>query len=680
MATKLWTTIKQRVKLWREVILPGALIVGIVILVRCTGVLQVQEWMAFDYFLQLRPSEAVDQRIVIVGINEDDLKNMGGFPIPDRYLARMLNILHEYQPRVIGLDLFKDLQNSPGRDLLAQALKDIPNIIGIEVVLNSEDTLNIKPPPELPPERVGFADFIVDPDGKMRRYLLASRTWPKETSPGELKYSLALRLAQAYLAAEDISFEHGSIELDSNSIHTQAATKNPKSTDPIKFAQTTLPRFLPNAGGYVEADANGNQILLNFRVHSKPCQVLSLIDIVERKFNPNLIRDRIIIIGMTAASVKDRVSTAAVKSTIFSQKQRNSSNHYQLIDGVEVHAHATSQIISAVLDQRPLLRVWTEPWEYLWIILWGLLGIALGIVFPSPWKSLLSIVIASLILTIIGYFLIIVGWWIPFVPTLLALCGAGLTTLFFDRNLRFDFEQRSLTIERTFEAVHNGPLQHLAVILRSTEENKLSSEQLRSQLQCLNQELRSIYKSMKQEVLTQSEGFYLDDHLTLDIETSISELLYQVYDNTLERDFPCLATIKTYIPPNFAPLEKSHFTLDQKWGLCLFLQEALCNVGKHGRGATRLDVICSQEAGWYSIRIIDNGVGLGNSSNSIAGNQGTKQAQELAKKLKGKFQRYLNYPQGTICELSWPISGRWRLKLNKWLRVFSKLNFKILKV
>ncbi|NEP02090.1 MAG: CHASE2 domain-containing protein [Symploca sp. SIO2E9] len=675
MAAKLWTKIKQRAKLWREVIIPGALIVGIVVLVRFTTVLQVHEWMAFDYFLQQRPSEAVDQRIVIVGINEDDLKNMGGFPVPDKYLAKMLNILNEYQPRVIGLDLFKDLQDSPGRDLLAQALKDIPNIIGIEVVLNSEDTFNIKPPPELPSERVGFADFIVDPDGKMRRYLLASRN-----SEGELKYSLSLRLAQTYLATEGISFKHGTIP--SELTQTKAKNQNLKSTDPIRFNQTTLPRFLPNAGGYVRADANGNQIFLNFRAHRQPCQVLSLTDIVERKFNPNLIRDRIVIIGMTAASVKDRVSTAAVKSTIYSKKHKqwNSYNHYYLIDGVEVHAHATSQIISAVLDKRALLRVWAESWEYLWIILWGLLGVTLGIVFPSPWKSLLSIVTASLILTIICYFLIIVGWWIPFVPTLLALCGAGLTTLFFDRNLRFDFEQRSLTIERTFEAVHNGPLQHLAVILRSTEENKLSSEQLHSQLQCLNQELRSIYKSMKQEVLTQSESFYLDDHLTLDIQAPISELLYQVYECTLERDFPCLTTIKTYIPPNFAPLEEGHFTPDQKRGLCLFLQEALCNVGKHGKGATRLDVICFQEAGWYSLRIIDNGVGISNQSNGIASNQGTRQAQELARKLGGKFQRCPNYPQGTICELSWSMSGRWRSRLKKWLRVVGQIGFKILKI
>ena len=83
-------------------------------------------------------------------------------------------------------------------------------------------------------------------------------------------------------------------------------------------------------------------------------------------------------------------------------------------------------------------------------------------------------------------------------PTLLALWGAELTTSFFDWDLRVLLEQRSLTLKRSFEAIHNGPLQTLAVILRSLGEEGISPEQLRSQLQELNQELRSIPDSLSQ--------------------------------------------------------------------------------------------------------------------------------------------------------------------------------------
>ncbi|MHC5831732.1 MAG: CHASE2 domain-containing protein, partial [Nostoc sp.] len=102
-----------------------------------------------------------------------------------------LSILDIYKPRVIGLDLFKDKDSNSDRADFALALRENPNIIGVEVALNQKRTFNVKPPPELPRERVGFADVIVDPDGKLRRSLMVGNTYT-----GKLKYSLPLRLAQ----------------------------------------------------------------------------------------------------------------------------------------------------------------------------------------------------------------------------------------------------------------------------------------------------------------------------------------------------------------------------------------------------------------------------------------------------------------------------------------------------
>lgn len=636
MAANVWKELKQKTKLWREVALPGLLIVCLIIIAHLTGLLQPQEWMAFDDFLRLRPPEAVDTQVVIVGIDESDIKFVGGFPVPDSELAKMLRILQTYKPRVIGLDIFKDPTSNPGHAELAKAFREIPNIVGVEVALNREETFNVKPPPELPPQRVGFADLIVDPDGKLRRSILASKTWQ-----GELKYSLPLRIASAYLRNERIFFKHGT-----------------RSYDPIRFGSTQLPR-LPNSGGYVRADTHGNQVLLNFRSNRKPFRTISLRDVITKKVDLSWIRDRIVIIGMTATSIKDTFITSAVKSTLFTAALGDEESSNQLIYGVEVHAHATSQIVSAVLDGRPLLRVWSNSWEYLWILFWGLLGIALGLILQSPWKTLLSLGVASISLVGICYILLVFGWWIPVVPTLLALCSAGLTTSFFDWDLRSLLEQRSLTLQHTFEAIHNGPLQNLAVILRSIGEEDLSPDKLRSQLQELNQELRSVHESLKQEMLTRSDSLYIEGDLVLDLQIPAAELLYQVYDITLRRNFQGFTTIKTYIPPNFKPLEACYLSTAQKRGLCLFLQEALCNVGKHAIKATCLDVICTRSHSWYSLRIIDNGAGITLSSNYTGGRRGTNQAQELARQLRGKFRRLPHAPQGTVCELTWPMAKTW---------------------
>lgn len=631
--------IRQYIKLWREVALPGLSVVGLVMLVRFMGLLQSQEWLAFDRLLRLRPTEAVDPRIVIVGINEDDINYVESFPIPDRQLAKLINILQAYQPRVIGFDIFKTQNRNLERTQLASVFRESANLIGVEVALNQSETFNVKPPSGLPPERVGFADLIVDADGKLRRSILASKT-----HDGELKYSLPLRLAQAYLQEEGIAFHHGS-----------------RSYDSIQFGSTELPRFLPNWGGYVRADANGNQVLLNFRSHRQPFRTLSLRDVLTREFDPNWIRDRVVIIGMTAASVKDNFITSAVKGTLYTDALgiQHSSNQYQWIYGVEVHAHATSQIISTVLDGRPLLRVWSDIWEYLWILGWGLLGLILGLVLRSPWKTFSSLGLASVLLVGICYVFLLWGWWIPLVPTLLALAGAGLTASFFDRDLRTLLEQRSLTLQRSFEAIHNGPLQTLAVMLRSLGEEEVSTEKLRSQLQELNQELRSIPDSLSQEMLTRDESLCLEGNIVLDLQTPIAELLYQVYDITLRRHFQGFTTILSFIPPNFEPLAESHFSTAQKRCLCLFLQEALCNVGKHAKGATRLDVICTRESLWYCLKIIDNGAEVIYESNDTGGRGGTKQAHEIARQLRGKFQRFSHSPQGTVCELTWPVATAW---------------------
>lgn len=632
-------TIRQHVKFWREVALPGLSVVGLVMLVRSMGWLQSQEWLAFDRLLRLRPAEAVDTRIVIVGINEDDINYVESFPIPDSQLAKLIDILQTYRPRVIGFNIFKDQNRNIERTKLGSAFRESPNLIGVEVALNQSETFNVKPPPELPLERVGFTDLIVDADGKLRRSILASKTYN-----GELKYSLPLRLAQAYLHEEGIVFQHGS-----------------RSYDPIQFGSIKLPRFLPNWGGYVRADANGNQVILNFRSHRQPFRTLSLRDVLTHEFNPNWIRDHVVIIGMTAASVKDNFITSAVKGTLYTDALgiQNSSNQYQWIYGVEIHAHATSQILSTVLDRRPLLRVWSEIWEYLWILSWGLLGIILGLILQSPWKTFLSLGVASFVLVGICYIFLVLGWWIPSVPTLLALVGAGLTTSFFDRDLRALLEQRSLTLKRSFEAIHNGPLQTLAVMLRNRGEEEVSTEELRSQLQELNQELRSIPDSLSQEMLSHDDSLCLEGNVVLDLQTPIAELLYQVYDITLRRPFPGFTTILSFIPPNFEPLEDSYFSTAKKRCLCLFLQEALCNVGKHAKDATRLDVICTRESLWCCLKIIDNGAEVISQSNDTSDRGGTKQAHEIARQLRGKFRRFSHSPQGTVCELTWPVAIAW---------------------
>jgi two-component sensor histidine kinase len=95
-------------------------------------------------------------------------------------------------------------------------------------------------------------------------------------------------------------------------------------------------------------------------------------------------------------------------------------------------------------------------------------------------------------------------------------------------------------------------------------------------------------------------------------------------------------------------------SLEQKRELCQFLEEALCNAGKHAQGLTRLSATGKQNEGWYTLSIKDNGAGIRSSSEG----RGTKQCLNIARKLRGKFQRTSLAEKGTLCELRWPLAGK----------------------
>jgi len=260
---------------------------------------------------------------------------------------------------------------------------------------------------------------------------------------------------------------------------------------------------------------------------------------------------------------------------------------------------------------------------------------------------------------------------VPIVPVLLVLVlnGAGLTAALFYRHeqeLRLRLEERQFAIEQTFNAIHSGPLQTLVGILRTAQEQDPPPPFL-PDLQRLSQELREVYGSVQRDAIADEPHLRMGSAIELALQAPLHELLYKVYSNTLEQELPYLQTIKFKIV-QFDPLNTSHLRLEHKRGLCRFLEEALCNVGKHAIAATRLTVICTQEGDQQVIRVADNGRGKLSdtelaiqdlNTNIQPSGLGTQLANNLAKQLGGTFQRYPNQPRGMVCELTWSAKRRW---------------------
>ncbi|MEO0686905.1 MAG: histidine kinase, partial [Cyanobacteria bacterium J06649_11] len=235
---------------------------------------------------------------------------------------------------------------------------------------------------------------------------------------------------------------------------------------------------------------------------------------------------------------------------------------------------------------------------------------------------------------------------------ILAVNGVGLSAFAFyqhDKFLQSQIKERQNTIEYTFDVIHNGPLQTLAYGLRHMHAKDIPYEQLIGEFEKLNQEIREISEFLKLEAIGEKEVLLLGSGLILDLNRPLHDLLYEVYSRTLERKgFECFETLKVKIR-DFAPIDDKYINTEQKRGICLFLEEALCNVGKHAQGVKRVQAWGAYSANQYRLWVKDNGAGI----KSNLENKGTKNSKELAKRLKGNFHRESIIPRGTICEINW---------------------------
>jgi anti-sigma regulatory factor (Ser/Thr protein kinase) len=226
---------------------------------------------------------------------------------------------------------------------------------------------------------------------------------------------------------------------------------------------------------------------------------------------------------------------------------------------------------------------------------------------------------------------------------------------------------RQQAMEQAFTQIHNGPLQTLALLQRDVQLKEIPSQQLLQRLEELNTEIREVGRSLTDEVYPEQQSaadlatlepgtfdvtLRLGEGTCIDLNRPLHNLLHEVYALTLKRNLPYFSTIKVKIR-NFAPLEQSTLTLEMKRDLCLWLEEALCNVGKHAQGTTRIVVTGEHHQGKYVLKVQDNGAGI----KPGEGQQGTKQGTVLAERLGGQFRRESLPTGGVICELSWVVES-----------------------
>lgn len=372
------------------------MVTGVVLAMRAGGWLNPLELALFDTVMRYRPAQPVDDRVVIVEVNEADLQQLQRWPVSDHTLAQALDRIRRDQPAAIGLDLYRDYVVQPGNQQLTQLFATTPNLIGITKQSTDQVWQKVPPPRVLGElDQVGVNDLVVDRDGRVRRALLYLPT------DDRVYESLALRLALTYLESRNVF-------------------PNPDSPV-LQLGSVRYERLQPQDGPYVGADNGGTQLWLNYRGETGHFPRVALTDVLGGRVPAGTFRDRVVLVGVTAVSLKDSFLTPYSQGGTRSQPLE--------MPGVEFHANVVSHIISQVLDGRSGIWTGSETQEMLWIGAWGLVGTGLAWRWrfgrrQRDWLGRLTgmgLLAAALVAGHYGAF--VQGYWVPLLPPLISYVG-----------------------------------------------------------------------------------------------------------------------------------------------------------------------------------------------------------------------------------------------------------------
>ncbi|MBD2516214.1 CHASE2 domain-containing protein [Nostoc sp. FACHB-973] len=371
---------------WLQIILVSS--VGVTALiwgVRELKWLQPWELRVYDQMLRSRPPQPSDRRILLVKITDEDLRREK-WNLSDTKINQLLQKIESYQPRIVGLYLFR-----PEDKNLAANKQNQDNIIST-CLFSSIGRSEIPPPPNFDIDNVGFSDVVADNENDqiLRRGLLFAHSTDEKCTTS---FAFGALIAINYLEKQGIEYKF-------------------TNKGDFQLGKTIFWRLKPNSGSYQHLDANGYQILLNYRHPNYLADQVTLTEVLSDRVNPSLFKDRLIIVGTTSASLAPG-SFYTPYSSLPDQPAR--------MPALFIHAQIASQLIGTVLDGRPLIWYWPDWVELIWVWGWAVLGSTLAWWWRNPLLLLMMGGVTLVVLVGICVILFLQAGWVPLIPSGLAL-------------------------------------------------------------------------------------------------------------------------------------------------------------------------------------------------------------------------------------------------------------------
>ncbi|MBZ5619794.1 MAG: CHASE2 domain-containing protein [Acidobacteriia bacterium] len=371
---------------------------------------------ARDWLIQARGPLPPPDDIAIVAIDEPSIARFGRFPWSRQVMTRTIDALAATQPKAIAIDvLFTDPTTQEDDDALASSIGRAGNVVVAAQLTESPvhggpaQWLLPLPPIRNAAAAVGHVNVQTEADGVARQMEIRAADDSGQTIRA--------------MAVETVRIGDGTPEQGVTNTHRTllvGARSIPLDVSPA-----------PVVIGRAQGDRDSTQVLRGGRMtidYIGPAgsfgpDTYSLADVVQGSEPASKFRGKYVLIGATAASLGDRVSSPFVHQT-----DEHADQHGSLMPGVEVLANAVNTILRSRFYSE------TSGWSALfWAALialatLGLLEAAQG--GAEFLKQLAALAGAALAILVASYF-IFTRWLVfpPLVPGMVACASAGILAL-----------------------------------------------------------------------------------------------------------------------------------------------------------------------------------------------------------------------------------------------------------
>jgi adenylate cyclase len=340
----------------------GALLLGLlaalVLLPEVPG-LRALRSVSFDAYQSLVPRVRRAGPVVIVAIDEESLQRYGQWPWPRTWLARIVGTVADARPAAIGIDILMPEPDrlSPARlpDLVAgmdrEVVRRLARLPGNDSVLaqamrGRRVVLGIAGLETRGPEATGAARQVPvraiggDPAPLVRHFEAALRSLD-EIDRAAVGHGLTsmdpergvVRRAPLLARVADTLVASLGVEM----------LRVAEGAPPLLVRVAASGIEAVRVGGFVLPSAPDGSAWIHY-TRQDPTRFVSAADVLAGRADPQLFRDRLVLIGVTALGLADYQATPVADR----------------MSGVEIHAQLLENMVEGSLLSRPRLVQWIE--------------------------------------------------------------------------------------------------------------------------------------------------------------------------------------------------------------------------------------------------------------------------------------------------------------------------------